>query len=67
MNTRWYVHKFDAAGLHIWTMVGCGHAARRREVVQLGRVLTDDLSSFVPGYVLEGPSSHPGFQSVSGE
>ena len=34
MNTRWYVHKFDEAGLHIWTMVGCGHAANRARGVE---------------------------------
>lgn len=54
MNTRWYVHKFDDAGLHIWSMIGCGHAASRARGVETvaARYTVDFLREMTAGQLL---------------
>jgi len=34
MNARWYLHHFDDAGFHLWTVVGCSHAEMRDRGVE---------------------------------
>ena len=54
MNARWYVHHFDDASIHIWTLAGCPHSRTRSRGVDtvVARYTVDYLREMRAGQLL---------------